>query len=292
MRAARLRFLITKKMSPVANRSDIAAMMFCTISIPISDQIKLLEEYFNCLLFERKNRGLLLTKEGDIAVQYAENIFGLAIELTSRLRHNIKIPKKTIDIGISHSMTQYFLYENILPLFEQDELSVNIKEQQRHLLLAHLEEGHLDLVFTDDKSAISSTMNSYRVGINRTFVVAHKKLKKKGQEFPQSLNNIPFFNYTNDSTLRYEIELYFSRNTISPKVIGEADDVDLLKLVTQQAIAFTIVPEVAKNQMIKDKNIVVLGELEELQTSIWGIVRKDYKGLGLELLRSTLKARS
>ena len=34
----------------------------------ISDQLKLLEEYFECKLFERKHRQLSLTKEGELAL--------------------------------------------------------------------------------------------------------------------------------------------------------------------------------------------------------------------------------
>ena len=94
----------------------------------ISDQLKLVEEYFDCKLFERRNRSLFLTKEGSLALKYAEKIFDLGNELTFRLRNKIQLPKRSIDIGITHFMSQYFLYDTILPLFEQDEVSVKIHE--------------------------------------------------------------------------------------------------------------------------------------------------------------------
>ena len=254
----------------------------------ISDQIKLIEEYFQSKLFERKNRALILTKEGELALKYAEKIFDLGNEITFRLRNNIQLPKKTIDIGITHFMSHYFLYDNILPLFEQSEVSVRIHENQRHLLLADLEEGNLDVVFTDSKDSLSPSMNAYRVGVNKTFAVAHKVYKKYKKGFPESLNLIPFFNYTKDSFLKYEIELFFTKNGLSPRVIGEADDLDLFQVVTEKGLAFTIVPEVAKNRLCLNKDIVVLGELEELQTQVWGVVKKDYKGLGFKLLKGSL----
>jgi LysR family transcriptional activator of nhaA len=254
----------------------------------ISDQLKLLEEYFGCLLFERKNRSLFLTKEGKLALRYAEQIFELGNEITSRLRNKIQIPKRSLDIGITHFMSHYFLYDTILPLFKQDNVSINIKENQRHLQLAELEEGNLDIVFTDNKDSISSTMEAYRVGVNRTFAVAHKKFRKYKRDFPESLNQIPFFNYTNDSFLKFEIELFFSKNGLTPRIIGEADDIDLFQVVTERGLAFTIVPEVAKNRLCQNKDIIVLGELEELQTSVWGIIKKSYKGLGYQLLRNEL----
>lgn len=254
----------------------------------ISDQIKLLEEFLNCKLFERKNRSLILNERGEIAHKYAQKIFSLGSDLTAELRNNLSIHKKSIDIGVTYYMSQYFLYGKLLPLFEKSELSVNIHEGERHYLLADLEEGKLDIVFTDSKDSISSTMNSYRVGVNKTYAVAHKSFQKHVKGFPESLNEIPFFNYTNEAYLKYEIELFFSKHGITPKVIGAADDVDLLQMITEQKLAFTIVPEVAMKRFCTNKNIIVLGELEELQTSVWGVVKNSYEGIGRDLLTNKL----
>lgn len=254
----------------------------------ISDQLKALEEYFDCKLFERKNRGLHLTKEGQLALKYAEKVFDLGNEITFRLRNKVELPKRTIDIGITYFMSNYFLYDKILPLFDQSEVSVRIHEDERHLLLAELEEGNLDVVFTDSKDSLSSTMNAHRLGVNKTFAIAHKKFRKYKKDFPESLNSIPFFNYTKDSFLKFEIELFFSKNGLSPKIIGEADDFDLFQVITDNALAFTIVPEVAKNRICQNKDIIILGELEELQTSVWGVVKNSYKGLGYQLLKGSL----
>jgi len=250
----------------------------------ISDQIKLLEEYFRCQLFKKKNRSLSLTKQGMLALKNEEKIFDLGGEITSQLRNKMELSKGSLDIGITHFMSHYFLYDTILPLFQQNSVSINIVEKERHLLLAELEEGNVDLIFTDNKDSISSTTDAYRVGVNKTFAVAHKKYRKHKKEFPESLSHIPFFNYNNESFLKYEIELFFSKHTITPKVLGEANDIDLFQLVTEQALGFTIVPEVAKNRFCQNKDIIVLGELKELQTSVWGVIKKSYKGLGFQLL--------
>lgn len=252
----------------------------------ISDQIKLLEEYFECALFERKNRSMQLTDEGRLALARSESIFMQANELTSILRNQDGHLKRTLDIGITHFMSHFFLYETFLPLFKDDESAINIREDERHLLLADLEKGRLDMIFTDSKDSLSGIFDAYRVGVNRTFAVAHKKMKKRGGEFPEMLNSMPFFNHTNDSFFKYEIELFFSKHKLSPKIIGEGDDIDLFDVITKNALAFTIVPEVAKNRLILNKDVIVLGELKELQASVWGIIRKDNKGLCYNFLKN------
>lgn len=251
----------------------------------ISDQIKLLEEFWDCRLFERRNRALFLTPQGEVALSYAEKIFDLSNELTAIMRNKQDAPKKSVDIGITYYMSQYFLYDKLLPLFNQDEVTVSITEGERRYLLADLESGKLDLVITDTKDSIASTLDAYKVGMNRTFVVAHKKFRKSKKHFPECLNDIPFFNYTNDSYLKFEIDLFFKKSSLTPRVIGEADDIDFFQVIVESGLAFTIVPEAAKNRLCTNKDVIVLGELEELQTTVWGLVRNSYKGLGYKLLR-------
>jgi LysR family transcriptional activator of nhaA len=265
-----------------------AALKLFVSQPTISDQIKLLEEYFECKLFEREHRQLNLTKEGELALEYAESIFAKSTELTRRLRHSIKLPKTSFDIGMTPFMSQYFLYDIITPLFEKETLTVNIQQDNRHILLAELEEGNIDMIFTDNKETLPSSVDTYRVGLNKTFVVAHKKYKKHIKNFPDCLNEIPFFNYTGETKLKYEIELFFSQNNLTPKIAGHAEDIDLFQLITEKGLAFTIVPEVAKNRLCLNKEVIVLGELEELQTSVWAVLKKDDRGLGYKLLKGKL----
>ncbi len=250
----------------------------------ISDQLKLLEEYFECSLFQRGHRQLTPTPEGKIALEYAEKIFDLSSDATFRLRNKSLLPKKSLDIGITHFLSHYFLYDTILPLFKQQDVSVNVKEHERHLLLADLQAGKIDLVFTDSRENLLPSMDAYRLSSNKTFIVGHKKFKKNKTDFPECLNNMPFFNYANESMLKNEIRLFFSKNRLTPKIIGEADDIELLKLVTKHGHAFTIVPETAKQRFCQNSDVVVLGEINELQTAIWGIINKSYDGPGRKLL--------
>lgn len=274
----------------VANEGSIkAAAEKVYVSQPtISDQIKLLEEYFECQLFERQHRQLVLTQEGELALDYATRIFDLSNEVTRRLRHNIKIPKTSFDIGMTPYMSQYFLYDLIMPLFDQKDYTVHLHQQGRHILLAELEAENIDIFFTDDKENLPAATEYFRVGLNKTFVVAHKKYRKFKKNFPESLNEIPFFSYSNESTLKYDIEMFFAQNAITPRVIGQAEDIDLYQLVTEQGLAFTIVPEVAKNRLCQNKDVIVLGELKELQSSVYAVIKKGERGLGYKLIKGRL----
>lgn len=254
----------------------------------LSDQLKLLEEHFGQQLFERKNRSLQLNRAGKTALEYAEEIFSLGIELTSRLRHSSKLPKSSLDVGITPAMSQYFVYDELLPLFSSQEMEVRVHEAERQYLIADLELGELDLIISDSKEPLSRSLIAYRMGMSRTYVICGEKYKNLRSKFPKCLNDIPFFNYTDQSFLRYEIELFFRQNGLSPRVVGEGDDIDLLQMVTENNIGFTIVSEVAMKKFKQISKIFVLGELEGLQTSIWGIVKKNDQGLAYKFLTNKI----
>jgi LysR family transcriptional activator of nhaA len=82
--------------------------------------------------------------------------------------------------------------------------------------------------------------------------------------------------------------MFFAQNGLSPRIIGQAEDIDLYQLVTEQGLAFTIVPEVAKNRLCQNKDVIVLGELKELQSSVWAVLKKGERGLGYKLLKGRL----
>lgn len=274
-------FYVVAKEGSVKAASEILHVTQPTIS----DQLKLLEEYFEIKLFERRSRGLFLNTQGKIALEYAEKIFGLAGELTRTIKYQNGKPKKTVDIGITSHMSQYFLYDKILPLLKKKEVVVNLKESERRHLIADLEASEIDVVFTYSKENLPSTIDYYQVGVNKTFVVAHRDFKKHKRKFPYSLNELPYFSYTKESSLRYDIDMFFARNEIMPQVIGEGDDIDLLDLITREKLAFTIVPEVAKLRLCENNDIIALGEIKELQTSVWALTRKGYKGAAYSIFK-------
>lgn len=260
------------------------------VSAPtISDQIRLLEDYFQCKLFERVNRSLKLTKEGEFALGYAERSFSLASEVTARLRNQLEVPKSSVDVGITHWMSQYFISETLLPLYRRKGMTVNIHEAPRHLLLADLDEGNIDIVFTDSKDSLSSNMQAFRMGKNRTFIVAREDFRKgKRSPFPKCLNGMPFLNYTSDSYLRHEIDLYFLRKGLNPLQIGEADDIDFHQMIVEDNIGFAVVPEVAKERFCRNPKVKVLGELDDLETTVYGVIQSSYKGILRKMLQGKL----
>ena len=250
----------------------------------ISDQIKLLEEFFGVPLFFRRNRSLVLTEKGKIAFNYAQNIFEQSIEITKLLKNNIKKPKSSLDIGMTPLMGHYFKPNQLDQLFKSPDILLNFHEDRRELLLANLENEKIDIVITDSKENLNKNHQVFLLGKNKTFAVAHKKLGISNKNFPEGLSGKPFFQYSDQFSLKYEIDLYFARRGINPKIVGTSDNSELLNYVVSKGMAFVIVPEILKNKMCLQTNIKSCGELDDLETTVFAVLNKN-NPVSFDLLR-------
>lgn len=246
----------------------------------ISDQIKLLEEFLDQKLFIRSNRSLTLSEAGKTALDYCHKIFKMSDEMIINLQRKNDSTKQSIDIGMTSFMGQYFSHEDIIPLFDMNDYQINFHEDKRHLLIAALEAKKIDILFTDSKENLNSNHHVYFWGKNKTFAIAHKNLLRKvNKKFPEMLNEIPYIHHSESTTLDNEIELYFSRYQIIPKTVGRATNLNLVELVVQNGTAACIVPEVIKDKICsKNKNIISIGELTDLESSVFAVVRSSYDG--------------
>lgn len=261
------------------------AAEFIHVSQPtISDQIKLLEEFFDTKLFHRRNRSLVLTEKGKIAFDYAQSIFDQSIELTQLLKHNVRKPKTSIDIGMTPFMGHYFRPKQLDHLFKSPELLLQFHENRREILLADLENDNIDIVITDSKDGLTKKHKFFSLGKNKTFAVAHKKLGITKNSFPLNLSGKPFFHYTDQFGLKFEIDLFFSRHSIYPKTVGSSDNTELLNYVVNKGMAFAIVPEILKIQLCQNKSVRAVGEFQDLETTVFAVFKKDYEGPALSLL--------
>jgi DNA-binding transcriptional LysR family regulator len=85
----------------------------------ISQHIKALEVEFGVKLFTRKDTGIKLTKEGEIAVKYAEKILGVYEKLKQDLSKDV-ITKTKINLGIDEVALPKKVLEHILKLVNVD----------------------------------------------------------------------------------------------------------------------------------------------------------------------------
>src|SRR5689334_14292571 len=119
----------------------------------VTKHIKELEQYFKVQLFERKGNQIVLTKEGEVMLQYTEQLFTIYRKMEFDLNSFSDHHKGLLHLGASTTVSQYVI-PSALAEFHKKYMDVEVKllngntEQIEHALL----NNDIDLGIIEGKS--------------------------------------------------------------------------------------------------------------------------------------------
>lgn len=205
----------------------------------ISGQIKLLEESVGEVLFSRVGRGLAMTETGHLVYQYADEIFTVGAELTSRVKTGRIILPAVLSVGVVNSIPKLVASHVLQPVLES-ETSIRLvcHEGGLEALLGDLALHKLDMVLSDrpippglSVKAFSHALGSSEIAL----FVSKDNTTEYDQDFPQSLNKAPILMPTMDNPIRRALDDWFDRQGISPIIVAEFEDSALMKAFGETA---------------------------------------------------------
>jgi len=254
----------------------------------LSGQLKQLEEFLGKPLFERKVRKLILNEAGKVALNYTTSIFTQADEMIKSIR--LPNPQKlsVIRVGVLPSLSKTHIHEFIVPLWKEDSICVTIVERKLIDLIHDLEDGHLEVILSDrPTSPIGTQFKAFKLRTRKIIAVGSKKFEYVKDAFPQALDGLPLLHLTRHSQIRPDIDFFFEQKNITPKIVGEADDVALLRIAAEKGIGFTVLPQNTVQNSLNNGSLVQLGELKDINSDMWAIIKSgnDYN----QTLKSVIK---
>jgi LysR family transcriptional activator of nhaA len=98
--------------------------------------------------------------------------------------------------------------------------------------------------------------------------VGGPKFKHLQQNFPKSLEQAPFFNYTLDSSLRWKVDEYFRTHKLNLQHFGEADDVSIQRAAARHNMCVALLPRDVASELLEDGSLYILGTGHEISSSI------------------------
>jgi len=204
----------------------------------ISGQLKLLEEAVGEPLFSRVGRGLAMTETGHMVYQYADEIFTLGAELTSRVKTGRVIVPAVLAVGIVNSIPKLVASRILQPVLESDDSPIRLvcRESGLESLLGDLAVHQLDLVLSDRPipPGLSVKAFSHAMGSSAIALFARKGSARQYEKgFPGSLNKAPILLPTIDNPIRRALDDWFDQQGISPTLVAEFEDSALMKAFGQ-----------------------------------------------------------
>jgi LysR family transcriptional activator of nhaA len=229
----------------------------------LSMQLKLLEDRLERPLFERKQKKLVLTEAGQMALEYAREIFSLGTEMLDTLADAKDSERTRIQIGIEEGVPHFAATELLKHALGENGATPFVSHGPADILTTDLLEHRQDLILllepphTKDKSILFQR----RVMHLPLFAVASPKFSHLKKDFPSSLGSQPVLLPSPLSRPRHEVERFFHENSLPMNLVLETDENTLLKNLAIAGHGITFLTEGSVSQWVKTKELIVLGRL-------------------------------
>ncbi|MBU6303351.1 MAG: LysR family transcriptional regulator [Verrucomicrobia bacterium] len=241
----------------------------------ICTQIQLLETALGEDLFRPSGRSLMLTEFGRLIFGYADEIFTLGNEILRATKQAPTARSIRLNAGVVDSFPKLMSFEILRPIFEHHPpVQLTCHEGKLPDLLAQLTTHRIDVVLADEPAspgAAGKVFSHLLSTSDVSFCAMPSVAAGLHGKFPENLDGAPALLPTPNCTLRRELESWFRKTGITPKVVAEFEDAALTKIVATKGLGFIAIPTSIVPEAIERNGFIQLGRAKDLQTSFFAI---------------------
>ena len=241
----------------------------------VSAQIQKLEQALGYALFDRSGRALVLTPEGKVVLEYADEIFRLGNELRATVAGGLVGRPMRLTVGVSATIPNLVAFHLLEPAFElADPVQVVVRESRTDELLAELATQSVDMVLADMPVPANVSVRAFNhpLGSSPVEILAPPLLAHRLSDgFPRSLDGEPFLLPTEGYQLRRSLEEWFVREGIRPRIFAEIEDNDLINVFAESGAGMFAAPAVITSDIRVRYAVEVLGRAEGLSERYYAI---------------------
>jgi LysR family transcriptional activator of nhaA len=178
-------------------------------------------------------------------------------------------------VGVANAVPKLVAYRVLEPALElQPRVELVIVEDRPERLMAELASYALDLVLTDAQLASAPSVRAYHhpLGESPVGIFAAQRLAARYRRgFPGSLEGAPFLVPTPQSSMRRALDAWFERSRVRPGIVGEFDDMALLKVFGAQGKGLFAAPTVIASDLRARYGASLLGEAAGVRERFYAI---------------------
>ena len=239
----------------------------------LSTQIRQLEERLGAALFERTGRRLVLTDTGQLALSYAESIFGLGQELLGRLQgHGEGMVR--LRVGSVATLSRNYQENWIRPLLTDPTVMLSLESGALDELLRRLLERQLDVVLANDAVPTDPDrpLHCRFLGSQAVSLVGPaSEWQQRTLRVPEDLDGVELALPGPRHTLRRHFDALCVAADVRPRLRAEVDDMAMLRLVARDSGWVTVLPEVVVQDELRTGLLVKVGQSTRLQENFYAI---------------------
>ena len=196
------------------NISAAAQNLFISQSA-VSQSVKQLEEQLQVRLFSRSTRGVSLTSEGKLLLEYVSHALGLLQSGEEKIAASRQLLTGELIIGASDTVTKTYLLSR-LEAFHKDypDIRIRILNGTTSMVLDYLHAGQVDIAFASE--APDETVYSVRhcVDTHTIFVAAPDYLEFDKVYTMEEIAALPLILLERKASSRVYVERYFQERGV------------------------------------------------------------------------------
>lgn len=241
----------------------------------ISAQVRRLEESIGERLFHRQGRGLALTDTGRLVFRHADEIFGIGRELIETLRGRPTGRPARLTVGVANAVSKLIVYRLLRPATHgPDPIGLVCREDSAEQLLAQLATHSLDVLIADTPAPphVRVKVFNHLLGESDTAFFGPPRLAARLRRlFPASLQGTPVLLPTLNTALRRDLDHWFEKEDLRPRVVGEFDDSALMKVFgSSEGVVFPA-PAAIEHDVCRIYGVRVIGRTHAVRERYYAI---------------------
>jgi len=242
----------------------------------LSTQLKQLEDNLGQRLFDRKNKKLILTETGRVALEYAEEIFKKGEEFLQVFNEQSLTSRTIYRVGVVASAPKSVACSIMQMAKKFDPHSIiSMQEDSPGNLLEKIQTHKLDIALTNNISVMGQEdLQIKAVGEDQVSLFGSADFKYLINDYPKSLVTVPMILPTMHSKLRYDLEQSFRDLGIKYKLVAEVQDSSVKKNLGMQGVGLIALPEFAASSFVKEKKLFKIGEVPGVKEEYWLVSKK------------------
>lgn len=239
----------------------------------LSTQIRQLEDRLGNPLFERSGRRLELTDTGQLALSYAENIFGLGQELLGRLQGQSEGMVR-LRVGSVATMSRNYQENWLRPLLADATVTLSLESGLLTDLLSRLQQHQLDVVLANEAVPTDPDrpLHCRFLGSQAISLVGPASVwRGRSLRMPEDLEGLELALPGPRHALRGQFDALCVAAGVVPRLRAEVDDMAMLRLVARDSGWLTVLPEVVVQDELRTGSLVTVGRSTQLQENFYAI---------------------
>lgn len=238
----------------------------------VTGQIKALEERVNGKLTKRNGRNIEPTELGQLIYKYADRMFDLSYEMLDIVNYSQR-SNLLFDVGVADALSKRLVSKVLMSTIPEDQrIHLRCFESTHELLLEQLSLHKLDMILSDCPIDSSQVPGLYSKKLGEYSLSFYYSGQLDSYQFPDVLEEKRLLIPGSRTSMGRKVSAWFDRQGIQPNILGEFDDVALMKAFAQyHSDIIYLAPDLYLSELTEKDAFQHLGEVKELKEEYYVI---------------------